>query len=144
MAVVASSRCLTLMQFRNDEANCRCNLGAQQSRGPACAKENESRNDLYDERVVRNTLDILVSVFQLRRLEHTGDTHGSRPFFLGLASSLRFFLFQEQFGIVAGELLELNEEVSESLLEAVDVAVELFEGKDEGSDLLTIRGNVSI
>ena len=100
----------------------------------------ESRNDLYDERVVRNTLDILVSVFQLRRLEHTRDTHGSRPFFLGLASSFRFFLFQEQLCVVARELLELNEEVPERLLEAVDVAVELFEGEDEGSDLLAMEG----
>ena len=104
----------------------------------------ESRNNPYDEKIVRNPLDILVSVFQLRRLEHTRDTHGSRPFFLGLASSFRFFLFQEQFGIVTGELLELNEEVSESLLEAVDVAVELLEGKDEGSDLLAMEGSMSV
>ena len=120
-----------------------CIRYTQERERDQCIKE-ESKNDLYDERVVRNTLDILVSVFQLRRLEHTGDTHGSRPFFLGLASSLRFFLFQEQFGIVAGELLELNEEVSESLLEAVDVAVELLEGKDEGSDLLAMEGAMSV
>ena len=54
------------------------------------------------------------------------------------------FLLQIELGVVARELLELNEEVSESLLEAVDVAVELLERKDEGSDLLAMGRAMSV
>lgn len=86
---------------------------------------------------VRNTLDVLVSVFQLRRLEHTRNTHGCLALFVSLASSFGLLLLEEQLGVVTRELLELDEEVPERLFETVDITVVLFEGEDECLYLLT-------
>lgn len=82
--------------------------------------------------------DVFVLVLQLRRLEHARDAHRRLALFLRLALRLRLLLFQEEVGVVSGELLELDEEVAQRELEPVDVAVELAQAHDERLYLRTV------
>jgi hypothetical protein len=90
---------------------------------------------------VPGILEVLVLVvFHLRRLEHTRNACGSRP--LGLLALLRLelLLLKEKLSVVTSrELLELNEEVAEGKLEAVEVRVVLGEIDDELLNLGTER-----
>ena len=94
--------------------------------------------------IVASGLYVFVLVLELRRLEHARDAHRRSPLFLRLELRLGLLFFQEQVRIVPRELLELHEKVAQCELEPVDVAVELLEGKDEGSDLLAMEEAMSV
>jgi hypothetical protein len=77
----------------------------------------------------------LVVLVQIGRFEQAADLH--RPLSLGFlgVGHLLLALFGEQLGVVAGELLELNEEVAQDDLELGEVVVVREEAVDEGLDL---------
>ena len=89
-----------------------------------------------------NRSDILVLIFYLRRLQHTGYAQCSRPLLLGFHADFGFLLFQEQLGVVSRELLELDEEITKGKLELVDVVVVFRQGRDE--DLYLGTGSTKI
>lgn len=82
-------------------------------------------------------LNVFVLVFELRRLKHAGDTHGSTTLFKSLSLRLRLFLVKEQLCVVARELLECNEEVTESKLEPIRISVEFAKACDESLNVRT-------
>jgi hypothetical protein len=90
---------------------------------------------------VPDILEVLVLVvFHLRGLEHTRNACRGRS--LGLLALLRLelLLLKEKLSVVTSrELLELNEEVAEGKLEAVEVRVVLGEIDDELLNLGTMR-----
>lgn len=64
-----------------------------------------------------------VLILDLRRLEHTRHTHGSSHLLFGFALISFFLLLQEKLSIIAGELLQRDQEITEGQLEAVDVVM---------------------
>lgn len=56
--------------------------------------------------------NILVLVVQLGRFEHSRNPQGCFSFFVRLLLLFRFFFLKEEFRVVSGEFLELDEEVS--------------------------------
>lgn len=82
-------------------------------------------------------------IVHLARLEKTADLHGTLSFLnLGLLSSL-LTVFNEQLCVVTGKLLELNQEVTQCKLEAVDVVGLREQVQDEFLNLGAEIGLVS-
>lgn len=71
-------------------------------------------------------------------VEHTGDVHLTLALLLGSLSDLLFLLVEEEVeGVLAGELANLNQEVSDVLAEQRQVLVHREEAFHEDLDLGT-------
>ena len=66
---------------------------------------------------------LYVLILDLRRLEHTRHAHGSSHLLFSFLLICLFLLLQEQLSVIAGELLQRDQEVTEGQLEAVNVVM---------------------
>lgn len=76
-----------------------------------------------------------VFVLDLRRLEHSWYTCCRFPLLLGFPLCFQLLLFEIKLRVITRKFFQLNEEVTSSKLELVDVTMMFAEEKNEGLDL---------